>query len=109
MTRGALAAAAGAYILLIEQHPEHRGLCEGQLGAALFFLGDYPSAVTHYKLAITHGDPDQQEDNIFEAAEASFREHGETDLLYTYLATFPSGSYRTQAEALLSATSPTEA
>lgn len=60
-----------AYQAIAVQHPERRGDCEGQIGAAHYFLGDYEAALSHYESARDHGaDPDMMQDNIDEARQA---------------------------------------
>lgn len=63
--------AVRAYSAIAEQHPEERGTCESQIGAAYYFLGEYERAVTFYESAAQHGaDEDMMNDNIEEAREA---------------------------------------
>lgn len=93
--------AAIAYEKIAQDHPEERGLCEGQIGAAKFFLSDYIGAVDHYKKALELGDTDMQEDNIFEAAEENFKENKDKSLLEEYLKIFPEGQYAKKAHKLL--------
>src|SRR5262245_3000950 len=48
--------ALAAYRTIGEQHPDRRGTCEGQIGAALYFLGRYEEAIAHYESAIALGE-----------------------------------------------------
>lgn len=60
-----------AYSAIAAEHPEERGTCEGQIGAAHFFKGDYETAIRWYEAARSHGaDASMMEDNIKEAQEA---------------------------------------
>ncbi len=65
-----------AYERIAEEHPEQRALCESQIGAARFFLGEYRLAIAHYRTAQELGaDAEMMADNI-EEAEAALRKHG---------------------------------
>lgn len=56
---------------IMEKHPPERGDCELMIGAALYFLGKYLSAIEHYQYALKNGaDPNMVADNIQEAEEA---------------------------------------
>lgn len=60
-----------AYSSIAVEHPEERGTCEGQVGAAFFFKGEYETAIQWYEAARAHGaDPSMMDDNIKEAKEA---------------------------------------
>jgi tetratricopeptide (TPR) repeat protein len=60
-----------AYQKIADQYPERLGMCEAQIGAALYFLGHYEEAIRYYKQALGHGaDADMMQDNIEEAEEA---------------------------------------
>ena len=65
------AQAADAFRTIAEQHPEERGDCYGQVGAAIYFLGRYEEAIAWYEAALAAGaDPSMMQDNIAEAREA---------------------------------------
>lgn len=71
MTTGQFAECIEAYRVIAEQHPEKLGICEAQIGAAYYFLGDYQTAIRYYQQAKGHGaNPDHMDDNIAEAREA---------------------------------------
>lgn len=74
LTSGAHQEAAEAYRTIAEAHPEERGTCYSQIGAALYFLKEYQTAIEWYKAAENHGaDPRMMKDNIEEALEAIAR------------------------------------
>lgn len=100
-TKGAFKEAAEVYTELAKQHPEEKGLCEGQIGVAHYLLGDYKRAVSHYKEAMANGDTDMQEDNIFESAEEDFKTNKDDSLLKEYLTLFPNGNYVKKANKLI--------
>jgi len=60
--------AIDAYNAIAQQHPETTGTCYGQIGAALFFLKQYPQAIQYYQAAKQYGeDPATMDENIAEA------------------------------------------
>ena len=60
--------AIDAYNTIAQQHPETTGTCYGQIGAALFFLQQYPQAIQYYQAAKQYGeDPAMMDENIAEA------------------------------------------
>ena len=65
---GAYQAAIDAYLQIAALHPERTGVCYGQIGAGLFFIGHYERAIEYYQAAKQHGaDPRMMDDNIAEA------------------------------------------
>lgn len=65
---GQYQAAIDAYATIAQQHPETTGSCYGQIGAALFFLKQYPQAIQYYQAAKQYGeDPTMMDQNIAEA------------------------------------------
>ena len=66
-----------AYMTLAAQHPDRKGDCAGQIGAAMYFLGDYKNAVKYYKVAKKYGaDAESMDYNIQEAKEAYYKTAG---------------------------------
>jgi hypothetical protein len=64
-------AAIDAYLAIAQAHPEYTGLCYGQVGAGLFFLGHYERAIEYYEAAKQYGaEPKDMDDNIREARES---------------------------------------
>jgi tetratricopeptide (TPR) repeat protein len=60
-----------AYTAIGAKWPDERATCEGQIGAARFFLGEFEQAIKHYEEARRLGaDPAMMEDNIVEARDA---------------------------------------
>ncbi len=43
--------AISAYTAIMTEHPEQRGTCEGQIGAAHYLLGQFEQAITYYEAA----------------------------------------------------------
>ncbi len=68
---GAFREAIAAYEEIMRLHPETTADCEGQIGAAYFFLKDYETAIDYYERALANGaDPSMMRDNIEEAEQA---------------------------------------
>jgi hypothetical protein len=60
-----------AYTSIGKRYPVQRGVCEGQIGAAHFFLGEYENALAHYMAAKQLGeDAAMMDENINEALAA---------------------------------------
>lgn len=60
-----------AYEKIAREHPDSRGECESQIGAAHFFLGNFQRAISHYESARANGaDSSMMQDNIQEAQQA---------------------------------------
>ncbi|MDQ3035527.1 MAG: tetratricopeptide repeat protein [Myxococcota bacterium] len=71
MTSGDYEACAAAYHAIAESHPEERGTCWSQIGAALYFMGRYEEAIQWYEAALREGaDASDMRDNIDEARAA---------------------------------------
>jgi tetratricopeptide (TPR) repeat protein len=71
MLTGAYADAAAAFRQIAETHPEVRGDCFGNIGAAHYFVGRYDEAIAWYQAAIDAGaDAQMMQDNIVEARQA---------------------------------------
>ena len=65
---GQYQAAIDAYQAIAREHPETTGTCYGQVGAALFFLQQYPQAIAWYEAAKQYGaDVTAMNENIAEA------------------------------------------
>lgn len=63
--------AIAAYEAIAREHPGSAADCESQIGAAWFFLGDYPRAIEFYRSALAKGaDRGMMADNIQEAEQA---------------------------------------
>jgi hypothetical protein len=60
-----------AYTDIGRRYPERRGVCESQIGAAHYFLGEFQDAVAHYMAAKQLGaDSAMMDENINEALDA---------------------------------------
>jgi hypothetical protein len=71
MLTGDYEAAANAFREIAEAHPEVRGDCFGNIGAAHYFVGRYQEAIQWYQAAIQNGaDLAMMQDNIVEAEQA---------------------------------------
>jgi len=71
MLTGAYEEAAHAFREIADAHPEARGDCFGNIGAAHYFVGRYREAIDWYQAAIQNGaDPTMMQDNIVEAQQA---------------------------------------
>lgn len=94
-----------AYQELAERHPDRRGDCEAQIGAAQFFLGEYDEAIASYVRAREHGaDSDMMDDNLWEACEQAAERSGRrNDYARRYLELCPQGIYVKRAQKLLTA------
>ena len=63
--------AAAEYHAIGTAHPEERGTCWSQVGAALYFLGRYEEAIQWYEAAAREGaDAGTMRMNVDEAREA---------------------------------------
>ena len=111
MTSGKFQESLDLYKKLSENYPNNKGLYEGQIGAAYYFLGEYEKAVEYYISSINNGgDKRMMDDNIWEAAEALSKleilmEDGSIinpkNLIEKYLEIFPNGSYAKKARTIL--------
>lgn len=91
-----------AFENIMIKEPAEKGTCENQIGAAYFFLGNYPEAITHYLLSLEHGfDLEMLDYNVWEAAEAHHKATGDNQYAKTYLEHFPAGEARDAAMKLL--------
>jgi tetratricopeptide (TPR) repeat protein len=81
------------------QYPHEQGLCECQIGAAYYFLGDYEQAIEYYLAAREHGE-DMMDDNIWEACETIFQKTDNLTAIEQYLKHCPEGKYREDAKIL---------
>lgn len=71
MTSGQFEACIQAYEQIAAAHPVEKSTCEGQIGAAYYFLGQYEKAIEYYQRALENGaDAEMMADNIQEAREA---------------------------------------
>src|SRR5262249_35843697 len=61
-----------AYTRMAEEHPDHLGDCQGQIGAAHFLLGNIETAIEFYERALENGAENRRtvEENLKEAREA---------------------------------------
>jgi tetratricopeptide (TPR) repeat protein len=84
------------------QYPHEQGLCECQIGAAYYFLGDYEQAIEYYLAAREHGmNEDMMDDNIWEACETIFQKTNDLSAIEQYLKLCPEGKYIEDAKILL--------
>ena len=71
MTAGNFQASVEVYNQIAQDHPEESATCQGQIGAAEYFMGNYHQAITHYETAKQLGaDAVMMDQNIEEAREA---------------------------------------
>lgn len=71
MMAGAHEEAAGAFRGIADAHPEERGVCYSQVGAACYFVGRFEEAIGWYEAALREGaDAAMMRDNIDEARRA---------------------------------------
>jgi len=90
------------YTQLANRYPTNKGLYEGQIGAAYYFLGDYAKAIESYTSALHNGgDKNMMDDNIWEAAEAIYGQTKDKKAIEEYVIVFPNGNYKKKAEKLL--------
>jgi len=90
------------YTQLANRYPTNKGLYEGQIGAAYYFLGDYAKAIESYTSALHNGgDKNMMDDNIWEAAEAIYGQTKDKKAIEEYVVVFPNGNYKKKAEKLL--------
>ncbi|MCC5944593.1 MAG: hypothetical protein JJT94_06630 [Bernardetiaceae bacterium] len=103
MAKGAYQNCIQAYQQLCERYPDQRGTCEGQIGAAYFFLGEYEQAIHYYLEAREHdaSNADMMDDNIWEACETIYNEHGNRRAIEQYAVYCPDGKYLKKAAAIL--------
>jgi tetratricopeptide (TPR) repeat protein len=91
-----------AYRALAVKYPEQAGVCESQVGAALYFLDRFDDAIASYLHAITLGvDRSMMDDNVFEACEAIAEKSGEARAFQRYLDAFPDGQHAKKARKQL--------
>jgi tetratricopeptide (TPR) repeat protein len=84
------------------QFPQEQGLCESQIGAAYYFLGDYAKAIEYYVQARDNGmNADMMDDNIWEACETIFQKTNNLIAIQQYLQLCPEGNYVEDAKILL--------
>jgi tetratricopeptide (TPR) repeat protein len=102
MSSGNFTEAIDLYTELAGKYPQKKGLYEGQVGAAYYFLGDYAKAIESYTSALNNGgDKSMMDDNIWEATEAIYGQTKDKKAVEEYVALFPNGSYKKKAEKLL--------
>ena len=86
-----------AYRAIAADFPASAGECEGQVGAALYFKGDYEGALTAYVAGRDQGaDAEMMDDNIWEAIEAIAKplaEPARKEAYFRYETHCPEGSY----------------
>jgi tetratricopeptide (TPR) repeat protein len=93
-----------AYRAMARQFPADEGLCEAQIGAALFFLDRYDDAIAAYLKALALGqDAVMMAENVFEACEALAQQHQDPAHYRRYLDAFPEGAQAHLARERLSA------
>ena len=96
--------AVDLYMELANKYPQNKGLYEGEVGAAYYFLGDYAKAIESYTSALNNGgDKSMMDDNIWEATEAIYGQTKDKKVVEEYVALFPSGNYKKKADKLLQA------
>jgi tetratricopeptide (TPR) repeat protein len=84
------------------QYPVEKGLCESQIGAAYYFLGDYAQSIQYYVQARENGmNADMMDDNIWEACETIFQKNQQGEAIHLYLQLCPEGKYKEDAKSLL--------
>jgi tetratricopeptide (TPR) repeat protein len=92
-----------AYEAIMLHHPERKGTCLGQLGAAQFFLGHYEKALASYIESKEHGeDNSMTEDNIWEVCEVLFNKDSSKEWIEQYMGLYPQGQYVKKANKLVS-------
>jgi tetratricopeptide (TPR) repeat protein len=90
------------YSAIAIQYPVKQGLCESQIGAAYYFLGDYTQAIEYYVQARENGmNPDMMDDNIWEACETIYQKTNQLNAIALYLKLCPEGNYAKDAKILL--------
>ncbi len=93
-----------AYRAMARQFPDDEGLCEAQIGAALFFLDRHDEAIASYLKALALGqDATMLAENVFEACEALAQQHGDPTHYRRYLEAFPEGGQADMARERFSA------
>jgi tetratricopeptide (TPR) repeat protein len=93
-----------AYRAMARQFPADEGLCEAQIGAALFFLDRHDEAIASYLKALALGqDATMLAENVFEACEALAQQHGDPTHYRRYLEAFPEGGQADMARERFSA------
>jgi TolA-binding protein len=90
------------YSAIAEQYPQKQGLCESQIGAAYYFLGNYVEAIEYYLQARDNGmNPDMMDDNIWEACETIYQKTNDLTAIDQYIKLCPQGKYIENAKNLL--------
>jgi tetratricopeptide (TPR) repeat protein len=102
MTSGKYAESLELYKKLSEGYPGNKGLYDGQIGAAYYFLGDYDKAIEYYVSGMNNGgNKSMMDDNIWEATEALYNKTKDKSKLEYYNSLFPGGNSKKKAEKLL--------
>jgi tetratricopeptide (TPR) repeat protein len=92
-----------AYEAIMLHHPERKGTCLGQIGAAEFFLGHYEKALASYIESMEHGeDSSMTEDNIWEVCEVLYNKDSSKEWIEQYVSLYPEGRYVKKANKLVS-------
>ncbi len=92
-----------AYEAIMLHHPERKGTCLGQIGAAEFFLGHYEKALASYIESMEHGeDSSMTEDNIWEVCEVLYNKDSSKEWIEQYVGLYPEGRYVKKANKLVS-------